>query len=454
MRIGRLLGQRTDVAVQEPSSGPGRGPRAGRGESPSLAQDASEAAKLPLLVLASTFPKGRGDSTPAFVLNLSKRLQSRFQVMVLAPAVKGAPDRDEIEGVEVRRFHYFWPRSLELLADGAILENLRRRRWLLLLAPFLLLFEFIAAYRWARTSRPAVIHAHWFIPQGLVAVMAGRLLRIPVVITSHGGDVAGLRGWPWSIIRKMVARRSDAVTVVSSDLRDRLGAELSPAERPLAVMPMGVDTERFELASEETLPAEKTVLFVGRLAEKKGLQHLLRAFPDVLDSHPDARLVVVGDGPMRGELERLADALALGERVEFVGAQPSAEIAGWYRKGRLFVLPSVVARSGDSEGLPVVLLEAMAAGRPIVASSVGGVTDIVVPGRTGLLVEPESPQALAEAIKQLLRSPATASRMGGLSRRWIRRRFDWRRVGAGYTALLAQVAGVQTVDLQTQGEVG
>ncbi len=438
MRINELSDRRAVPELEGSSLGPDQVSRADSEKSSSLLDDISEAAKLPLLVLASTVPKSPEDSTPAFVLDLSKHLQSWFQVTVLAPAVRGAPDRDEIEGVQVRRFHYFWPRFLERLADGAILENVRRSRWLLLLAPLLFLFELIAAYTWARETRPAVIHAHWFIPQGIVAVLVGRLLSIPVVVTAHGGDITGLRGWPWSALRKVVAARSKAITVVSSDLKRRLDGVASGSGRLPMVMPMGVDTKRFATESEAAWPAEKTVLFVGRLAEKKGLGYLIRAFPEVLSRHPDARLIVVGDGPLRAKLEALASELRLGDRVQFEGGQPSSELPRWYSRCRVFLLPSVVARSGDTEGLPVVLLEAMAAGRPVVATSVGGIPEVMVHGRTGLLVEPESHTALASAINELLDSQPAAERMGQVAHRWLRRKFDWQQVAQRYASVLRE----------------
>jgi hypothetical protein len=128
-------------------------------------------------VLTSTFPKGVNDSTPPFVFQLCSHLLPHFDLTVLAPAVRHAPQTETLQGVKVRRFHYFWPRSLERLADGAILESLSRSPWLFLQVPFLLLSELIAAFRLARTARPDVIHAHWFVPQGIVAVLAGLALR-------------------------------------------------------------------------------------------------------------------------------------------------------------------------------------------------------------------------------------------------------------------------------------
>jgi len=413
-------------------------PTATRPASPSSAFP--NVARPALLVLSSTFPKSIDDSTPPFVLQLSSHLLPYFDVTVLTPAVRNAPRKETLQGVNVRRFHYFWPRSLERLADGAILENLSRSRWLYLQAPFLLLFELIAALRLARAKRPAVIHAHWFIPQGIVAVIVGRLLKIPVVITAHGADVYGLRGRVWHALRRALTSRCEAVTVVSQDMATKLPGATSRRGEPPLVMPMGVDSQRFAVGPATPSAPGQTVLFVGRLAKKKGVEHLIRAFPAVLARHPDARLVLVGNGPCRAELQALSSQLGLTDRVRFAGAQSPAELPRFYNSSRVFVGPSVVAASGDTDGLPVVLPEAMAAGCPLVGTAVGGILDVVIHGRTGLLVEPGSPTALAAAINELLDSPGAAERMGALAQRWVRRKFDWRQVARGYADVLAQAA--------------
>jgi glycosyltransferase involved in cell wall biosynthesis len=392
------------------------------------------------LVLTSTFPKSLDDTTPPFVFQLCRYLLPLFDVTALTPATRNAPEADTLQGIKVRRFHYFWPRSLERLADGAMLENLGRSPWLYLQAPFVVLFELVAALRLARAMRPDVIHAHWFVPQGIVAVLVGRILRIPVVVTAHGADVYGLRGRLLDALRKAVASRCEAVTVVSRDMAAALPQVMSRrGERP-KVMPMGVDTQRFSVERACREDSEQVVLFVGRLAKKKGVEYLIRAFPDVLARHPSARLVVVGDGPCRGELEALSSQLRLQDRVHFAGAQPPATLPRFYQSSRLFVGPSVVARSGDTEAFGLVFVEAMAAGCPVVGTAVGGIPEVVIAGRTGLLVEPESPASLAAAINRLLDSPAEAGRMGALAQRWARRKFDWRQVARGYAGVLAQAA--------------
>jgi phosphatidylinositol alpha-1,6-mannosyltransferase len=401
---------------------------------------AGPAARPSLLVLTSTFPRSVNDSTPPFVFQLCSHLLTDFDVMVLTPAVRNAPETDTLQGLKVRRFRYFWPRSLERLADGAILESLSRSPWLYFQVPFLLLFELIAAFRLARTTRPDVIHAHWFVPQGIVAVLVGRILKIPVVITAHGADVYGLRGRLLDALRRALASRCEAVTVVSRDMATKLPAVTSRRGEPPRVMPMGVDTQRFSAEPTRGDDSGQNVLFVGRLAKKKGVEYLIRAFPHVLARHPDARLMVVGDGPCHGELETLSAQLGLADRVRFAGAQPPAELPRFYSASRLFVGPSVVTRGGDTESFGLVFVEAMAADCPVVGTSVGGIPDVVIHGRTGLLVEPESPAALAAAINRLLDAPAEAEKMRALARRWVRRKFDWRQVAQGYANVLAQAA--------------
>jgi len=413
---------------------------------PTVARPASRSPAFPnvarpaLLVLTSTFPKSIDDSTPPFVLQLSNHLLPYFDVTVLAPAVRNAPHTETLQEVNVQRFHYFWPHSLERLADGAILENLGRSRWLYLQVPFLLLFELIAALRLAKAKRPAVIHAHWFVPQGIVAVVAGRVLKIPVVITAHGADVYGLRGGLWHALRTALVSRCEAVTVVSQDMATKIPGATSRRGEPPQVMPMGVDSQRFAAGPATSTAPSQAVLFVGRLAKKKGVEYLIRAFPDVLACHPDTRLVLVGDGPCRAELEALSSQLGLADRVRFAGAQPPAELPRFYRSSHVFVGPSVVARSGDTESFGLVFAEAMAAGCPVVGTTVGGIPGLVVHSRTGLLVKPESPRALAAAINQVLDSPAEAERMAALARRWVRRKFNWRQVAQRYADKLTQAA--------------
>ena len=173
-------------------------------------------------MLASTFPASTGSDTPAFVRDLAREESRVFDTTVVVPAVPGGPAREVLDGgVRVHRFRYF-PRRFEDLADGAILENLRARpsRWLQV--PALLAAEAVAVAAAVRRERPDVLHVHWIVPQGLVALLAGR--GTPRVLTTLGGDVYGLTDPVSRVLVRAVLRRAGHVTTMNSDMRDRLVA--------------------------------------------------------------------------------------------------------------------------------------------------------------------------------------------------------------------------------------
>jgi glycosyltransferase involved in cell wall biosynthesis len=216
------------------------------------------------------------------------------------------------------------------------------------------------------------------------------------------------------------ARRSARVVAISS----YTAAEL----RELVDVP--VDVIPYTAALPPAAPRaaapgrERTVLFVGRLVERKGVAHLIEALTRMRTRVP-ARLVVVGDGPERPKLEELARRQGAGDRVEFRGRIAPDELQRTYAAADAFVLPAVHDARGDTEGLGVVLLEAMNYGIPVIASRVGGIVDIVVDEETGLLVPPGDPGALAGALDRVLGDPDLGRRLGEGGRRRLAERFSW-----------------------------
>lgn len=392
-----------------------------------------------LLVIASTYPRWRDDHEPGFVHDLSRRLVSDFDVTVLCPRAPGALDTETLDGVEVVR-HRYAPASLETLVnDGGIVTNLRLHRWKLLLVPGFLLMQWLAARRLLARGFD-VVHAHWLVPQGLVATLAPRAGRVPLVTTSHGADLFALRGGIARALRRFVTRRSARLTVVSSAMREALVAEGVARER-IEVIPMGVDFEgRFKAeAGVDREPG--LLLFVGRLVEKKGLPHLIAAMPAILAARPGTRLVIVGHGPDAAALQAKVGALGLGHAVEFRGPLPQAELPALYRKASLFVAPFVAAVSGDQEGLPVALSEAIACGCPVVAGHVAGLEDIAGDEpHDGWLVDARDPVALADGVLASLADPVAAQGRADRLRLKLRGRLDWTVVAAGYARVLARAA--------------
>lgn len=403
------------------------------------AGDTPAARRPRLLVLASTYPRDEQDGIPAFVRTLAERQAARFDTLVLAPMVPGAARSDEHGPLRVRRFRYF-PARFEDLADGAILENLRARRSRLLQVPALLLAEAVAVRRAVREHDPDVIHVHWIVPQGLVALAAAR--SRPWLVTTHGGDLYALRGRAWQAVKRAVLRRASAATGVNADMVARMVALGAPPERT-RVLPMGVDVARVRALAATAVRRPGHVVFVGRLVEKKGLDVLLAALRLVSERTPDLdwSLSVIGDGPLRAELA--AQAAGLRHPVRFHGQCPAARVARLLGAGEVYALPSRPARSGDQDGLPVALLEAMAAGLPVVASRIPGVAEAVRDGQDGLLVEPGDAAALADALSVLLTDAAARQRLAEAAR--VRSEaYSVETIGAQYVELLEQIARAES----------
>lgn len=387
-----------------------------------------------LLVLATTVPAREGDGTPAFVLTLAQALADANDVTILTPRVPGGAAAERWGDVEVRRFPYF-PKRFEGLAAGAIMPNLSAEPWRLAEVPPLLAAFLGAAVREVRRARPDVVHAHWLLPAGVLALALRRIFGIPYIVTGHGADVFGLNARPLRALKRQVIDKAAIVSATSAEMGDALG--MSEDEKQRFVVPMGVDVDRIQQAVGEPAPEPGRFLFVGRLVEKKGVDTLLEAVKDV----PEGRLVVVGDGPERSRLEARASQLGLLGRTQFLGQLGPARIADELRVAQALVVPSKVARDGDRDTTPLVMSEAMAAGVPVIASRLGGLADRIDSGVNGLLVAPDDAGELARALRQMFAHPDEATAWAAAGRRTAREHLDVRLAADRYQGFLAAAMG-------------
>lgn len=268
----------------------------------------------------------------------------------------------------------------------------------------------------AKRERPALLHAH-FASGGLAAIPLAKSLRVPLLVTLHGSDVTVK--WISAASLHRLGQEAALFLCVSDFIRRRALAAGFP-EQKLRVHYVGVDLEQFQAA-----PAAATnagVLFVGRLVEKKGCAYLLRAMAALQQTIPDCLLTVIGDGPLRSGLESLAQ--ELGVACRFLGAQPAAVVREHLRQTCVFCAPSVTANDGDSEGLPTVLAEAQAMGIPVVSTLHAGIPEVVVNGKTGLLIGERDHEALAAAIVSLLSDVSLWNQFRHNARAHIEKSFD------------------------------
>lgn len=395
-----------------------------------------------VLVLTSTFPRWADDPEPAFVFELSRRLCESYEITVLAPRSAGSRRRETMAGLNVVRFPYFFNRW-ETLANqgGGILNRLKTNRLNYLLLPFFLMGQFAALAGLLRKNEYDLIHAHWIIPQGLLAVFLRGILRCKaaIVCTSHGGDLFALQGKLLQCLKARVISSADALTLVSHAMQTAKPLLKADAGK-FHVIPMGVDLRHAFTPDTHVRRGEHELLFVGRIVEKKGLHILLKAMPEVLNAFPDCHLTVAGAGPLEQEVKRQAHKAGLSRKITFLGMLAQAELPALYRRAALAVFPFVVAKSGDQEGLGLVVVEAMGCGCPVIASDLATVRDTVEHGVTGMLVPPGSPDALAAAIIESLKNPDKREEMASNARNNVVGKFDWQTIAGKYSELYARYA--------------
>jgi glycosyltransferase involved in cell wall biosynthesis len=260
-----------------------------------------------------------------------------------------------------------------------------------------------------------------------VAAKAARRLGVPYGFSVHAVDAR-------KVTRSGLAERArDAACVIACN--PDVAGDLKRAGAPVQLIPHGVDLARFRPSPPP--PAEiLTILAVGRLVPKKGFPVLIRAASRVLAPF---RLRIVGDGPERGAIEAVIAEHGLGDRVELVGPRTHDDLPAEYAAAHIVVVPSITDATGDRDGLPNVVLEAMSSGRPVVASDVGAVASAVVDGRTGVLVPPGDNEALAGALEFLVDQPDMRERLGREARARVEADFELNSCTARLRAFLETV---------------
>ena len=274
--------------------------------------------------------------------------------------------------------------------------------------------------------RPALVHVH-FGTNAADGMWLAKALGIPLIVTFHGYDATvngldSLRTSDWLAMhlwRRRIGNTSFRILAVSDFIATRLRATGFPAEK---IVRHYIGAAPARVSGLPLQQRRSTVLFVGRLVEKKGVAHLLRAMSIVQTVRPDAELIVIGDGLLRSLLESEAANLRL--KVRFLGAQPNGAVLEWMSCARVFCLPSVRAVNGDSEGLGMVALESMSCGTPVAGFRHGGIPEVVVDGETGLLCAEADHAGLAQNILTLLDKEDLWCRMSIAGQERVRRHFD------------------------------
>ncbi len=385
---------------------------------------------MKVLVVGSVYPRFDSDNEVPWLRKSVETLRaSGVEVEVMAPSHRGIRSH-AIDGVKVHRFRYA-PKNLEILThdEGAPTKMAKHPSMQLLAIPYCISGFFLCLWL-AFRNRYDVIHAHWPFPHALIALGACKLFRIPLVLNFHGAELLLIRKKKWiRPVMKFIIGKAQAVFANSHFTASKISAI-----RPVKIewSPYGSPLETGNVPSLHPRNGRYRILFVGRHIERKGIEYLIRAAATLDSQKFEVR--IVGKGNLTDSLRNLAARIAP-QSVTFTGALSPEELRREYRQGNCFVLPAIVDSKGDTEGLGVVLVEAMQSGLPVVASDVGGIPDVVVNGETGILVPEKDPEALAQAFRSLESDVALERRLvEGASKR-LDECFDWKKIAARQIAV-------------------
>jgi glycosyltransferase involved in cell wall biosynthesis len=382
---------------------------------------------MKVLVIGSVYPRFQEDAeVPWLRTSVAHLKQAGVEIQVLAPAYKGLKSH-EIDGTRVNRFRYA-PASWEILTheEGAP-SKMASRPWLQLLAIPYIISGFFKCLSICRKWKPDVIHAHWPFPHAYIALGASKLLRIPLVLNFHGAELLLIRKKKWvKPLLKFAIGQARAIFANSSFTAGKIKAirnvdvEWSPYGTTLDERREARDEREGSGLVPHAVDGKFKILFVGRHIERKGICYLIESAKLLTADKFEIRIVGVGD-----LTEKLKQQALQYPHVVFTGKLSPEDLAHEYRTANVFVLPAIVDHKGDTEGLGVVLIEAMELGLPVVASNVGGIPDVVVDGDSGILVPEKDPEALANAFKRLASDRALVVSLLEGARRRIAECFTW-----------------------------
>jgi phosphatidyl-myo-inositol dimannoside synthase len=402
-----------------------------------------------IVMITTSYPRFPGDTVGTFMEPIAHGVAARGHEVHMVLPWHPKLRRPEREGrVHFHPFHYAPHPSMNIFGYAEALRADVNLRWkAFAAAPLALAAGWWAARRVAARVGATVMHGHWVIPSGAIAATATR--GLPVVISLHGSDVyVAERHAMAGRVAGHAFSRAGWVTACSADLRAR-ALRLGADEQRSEVVPYGVDADRFRpdaavraevrasLGIEESTPL---VFAAGRFVRKKGFEYLIDAIAKL---PAPVMLVMGGDGDLRDEFVARARDAGIAERVRFVGLLSQDAVARHFAAADVIAAPSVRDDSGNVDGLPNVVLEALASATPLVATPAGGIAAAVDHDRTGMLVPERDPEALAAAIAGLLESPSRRRELGDAARADVIGRFGWARAAErfeyAYTAARAHL---------------
>ena len=407
---------------------------------------------MQIAVLTSSYPRFQGDGTAPFVMSISEALSKLGHTVHVVAPYDILVDEDFTSPVPVNRFKYIWPKKFHIMGHARSLKaDVKLRSSALLLLPFFTIASIINLIKECRKIDAQIIHAHWVLPNGFAAAIASKLLGIPFIISLHGSDIfTASKNFLFRAVAKWTFQQSSYVTACSQELCDR--AKQINKNIKIEVIPWGANPENFKPIENRNQVREKygwsteelIISTLGRMVHKKGFSQLIDIIPALTSCQQKFRVVIGGSGPLEDELKEKAARMNLSEFVSFPGRIPWDEVPKYLAASDIFVLPSQRDEAGNLDGLPTVLLEAMACSLPCVASDVGGVSLVIDQAKNGILVSPNSSSELIEGLQSLIEDKDLRDKFSVAARNSVVERFNWDNVGKKFETICQEALNGQS----------
>jgi glycosyltransferase involved in cell wall biosynthesis len=377
---------------------------------------------MKILHIVTAFPRDEKDIITPWLIEMLRHYEKHgLEAEIFTSSYKGLGDQI-VHDLPVHRFRYFFKRWENLTHEETTPDRMKRSVLYKIMPAFYIIGGIIGLIRLLNREQYHAVHVHWPLPHAIFGWVAKTFFGMPLVTTFYGVELRWVkRSMPllkgflsWS------ARISDKVVAISNYTAREI-KEL--VDIPVEVIPYTISLpENVEFSNPRSSPS--IILSVSRLVERKGIIYLIDALkylPEELNIH----LVIIGEGPERDRLKERALTQSLGQKVSMPGWVSETELADAYRNASVFVLPAIIDSKGDTEGLGVVLLEAMNYKVPVIGSNLGGITDIIIDQGTGLLVPPKDPKALAESLARILTDNHLRTKVTENAYQHLKHNFSW-----------------------------
>ena len=387
-----------------------------------------------ILFTSSTFPRWQNDTEPPFVFNIAKRIAGQFDdvnICVLAPHYPGTKTQEKINGIKIFRYKYFIPKYQSLCYNGGIIPNIKKNKYKILLIPFFFISQLLNILIICKQEKIDIIHSHWLIPQGLIAAVYKKIFnpKIRIICTIHGSDISGLSSNIFKPIKIWVMNNCDIITTVSKALKKEVK---TITHKKIQVINNAVDSTLFKprpksnkIIKNHYLESD-FILFVGRLSPEKGLEYLIDAMALILQNFPKIKLLVIGDGPKKEKMEIKCKELNISDKIIFLGKISNQSLPQYYQSSKMLIVPSL------REGFGINIIESLACANPVIASKVGGITDIIKHKENGILIEPKNHLMIADAVLNLLNSDDLYEYLSKKGLESVRDNFSWEKISMQY----------------------